>query len=331
MALKYPAETFSEAVDLAIDGANKLRNFVNGDITTDITTEEGVIPSVAKALNEAAAYKTPIAWNNGDVQTDLLQPRDFNNIVYVPRTIPVTLGASPTTGVSGEWRVFVLSAPTTITNTSANTQTSVDHTHSLDLSASASAQGIGYDNTASGLVAADVKSAIDEVAPALGALQSSGVSYDNTVSGLVAADVKAAIDELDSNSEQISTNLAATTGATLVGYDDTTSGSGATTVQQQLDFIENNPKFLGAGQTWQDVTGSRSSGVTYTNTTGKPIMVNISATPTSPSNRSIIVDGIDVAVTDADGSDLGFMSAVVPDGSTYRTNSAGIVLWTELR
>lgn len=106
MALKYPAETFGEAVDLAIDGANKLRDFVNGDINTTISTEEGVIPSVAKALNEASAYKTPIAWVNGEIQTDLMQPRDFNGLIYVPRTVPVTLGLSPTLGASGGWRHF---------------------------------------------------------------------------------------------------------------------------------------------------------------------------------------------------------------------------------
>ena len=106
MALKYPAETFSEAVDLAIDGGNKLRNFVNGDINTEITTDGGVIPSVAKALNESSAYKTPIAWNNGDVQTDLMQPRDYQGVVYVPRLVPVTLGAAPTLGSGGDWRFF---------------------------------------------------------------------------------------------------------------------------------------------------------------------------------------------------------------------------------
>lgn len=102
---KYPAETFSEAVDLAVTASNQLRNFVNGDINTTVDTEEGgVIPSVAKALNEAAAYKTPIPWVNGETQADLMQPRDFNGTVYVPRKVPVTLGVSPTTGNSGEWR-----------------------------------------------------------------------------------------------------------------------------------------------------------------------------------------------------------------------------------
>src|SRR5690606_12694984 len=35
---------------------------------------------------------------------------------------------------------------------------------------------------------------------------------------------------------------------------------------------------LGIGQTWQDVTASRASGVAYQNVTGKPIALSIAAT-----------------------------------------------------
>ena len=35
-------------------------------------------------------------------------------------------------------------------------------------------------------------------------------------------------------------------------------------------------KEIGVGQTWQDVTASRVAGITYTNSTGKPISVSIS-------------------------------------------------------
>lgn len=164
MALKFPAETFSEAVDLAIDGANKLRDFVNGDINTTISTEEGGdIPSVAKALNEAAAYRTPIAWNNGDVQTDLVQPRDFNNSIYVPRIVPVTLGASPTTGPSGEWRLLLYGVPTTVTHATGNIQTATDHTHSLDLSDTTSAALVGQNGDTFGTSTPTVQSCLDEI------------------------------------------------------------------------------------------------------------------------------------------------------------------------
>ena len=35
------------------------------------------------------------------------------------------------------------------------------------------------------------------------------------------------------------------------------------------------PTTIGVGQTWQDVTASRAAGVTYTNSTGKPIQISI--------------------------------------------------------
>jgi hypothetical protein len=49
---------------------------------------------------------------------------------------------------------------------------------------------------------------------------------------------------------------------------------------------------LGVGQTWQDVTSSRVVSTTYTNSTGKPIMVTISVTSTTngPFNSIISVD-----------------------------------------
>ena len=88
---------------------------------------------------------------------------------------------------------------------------------------------------------------------------------------------------------------------------------------------------LGEGQTWQDVSGSRSFGVEYTNTTGRTILVNVSMIPNSPSLRSIIVDGVTVASTDADSQDHGFVSAAVPDGSVYEVQGASLQQWAELR
>lgn len=186
-----PASTFLQATDLAVFASNQLYDFVNGDITVSIETEEGGdIPSVAKALHEAAAYREPIAWSNGAVQTDLVQPRDFNNTIYVPRLVPVTLGASPTTGPSGEWRILFRGAPATVTDTTTNNHTATTHTHELDLSAVTSAAAIGYDNTTSGLVAAAVQSALDEIKSSLDSLRGSVQAFatSSAPSGWLKAD-----------------------------------------------------------------------------------------------------------------------------------------------
>ena len=86
---------------------------------------------------------------------------------------------------------------------------------------------------------------------------------------------------------------------------------------------------LGVGQTWQDVTASRAAGVTYTNSTGKPIVVHILlGSGTSPPN--ITVGGVLIY-----GSGVGqtgqFMinTAVIPNGATYVVNAR--TQWLELR
>lgn len=95
---------------------------------------------------------------------------------------------------------------------------------------------------------------------------------------------------------------------------------------------------IGVGQTWQDFTGSRSAAVTYTNSTGKPIMVFASVTinATQPT-ATMSVNSIATAI--ASGSNWptnfimrGQMMALVPPGSTYRLDGGfSLSQWTELR
>ena len=102
--------------------------------------------------------------------------------------------------------------------------------------------------------------------------------------------------------------------------------SGAATIAQSTD--------LGVGQTWQDVTSSRSSGVTYTNNTGKPIQVVISVfSITGAESNKLIVGG--VTLLDGDlgvGGMVSIQSFIVPSGVSYVfTTTAQISSWAELR
>ena len=72
---------------------------------------------------------------------------------------------------------------------------------------------------------------------------------------------------------------------------------------------------LGVGQTWQDVTASRAAGVTYTNTTGKPIMVIISDSLSSGWSTSVTVDGGSFVF--GGNNSYGSASFIVKDGGTY--------------
>lgn len=124
------------------------------------------------------------------------------------------------------------------------------------------------------------------------------IAYDNTASGLTATDVKGAIDEL---------------------------------ADEKLDAAS----AFGVGQTWQNVTGSRTSGVAYTNTTGRPIMLSIYWNAPSSVQVTIGVDGN--AADDSGNNVAGEYStsrAVVPAGSQYAINGSGgftIGSWRELR
>lgn len=104
----------------------------------------------------------------------------------------------------------------------------------------------------------------------------------------------------------------------------------AATIAQSTD--------LGVGQSWQNVTGSRASGITYTNNTGKPIMVSVGAIGRD-AVVSIYVSGILVAKqTDIYDSNQNVSSCtiIVPNGADYSAiavNAFGASLhfWAELR
>ena len=102
--------------------------------------------------------------------------------------------------------------------------------------------------------------------------------------------------------------------------------SNAATIAQSTD--------LGVGQTWQNLTGSRSSGVTYTNNTGKPIQVVISVLSTSSVESNVLNVG-GVILLDGDLGTAGMVSIqsfVVPNGVSYSfTTTTQIRSWSELR
>jgi hypothetical protein len=97
------------------------------------------------------------------------------------------------------------------------------------------------------------------------------------------------------------------------------------------------PIGVGIDQTWQSVIGSRAFGTTYTNSTGKPIMVNIAATVINTTTITANVSGVTVAVeagTGATSNSPATVSFIVPNGATYSISNSGsstISVWAELR
>lgn len=94
---------------------------------------------------------------------------------------------------------------------------------------------------------------------------------------------------------------------------------------------------LGVGQTWQDFTGSRAWATTYTNTTGRPIQISITARDPSVGNlyMALWVGGVKLAEQYHGASVQAAVTAIVPPGATYKVeradNNDTITSWMELR
>jgi hypothetical protein len=90
---------------------------------------------------------------------------------------------------------------------------------------------------------------------------------------------------------------------------------------------------IGVGQTWTSVTGSRSEGVTYTNTTGRTIIAYLSAAQTNTTGISGVVNGITVhsTTTNITGTMRIPVVLTIPPGGTYSATWYSIQSWIELR
>jgi hypothetical protein len=97
-----------------------------------------------------------------------------------------------------------------------------------------------------------------------------------------------------------------------------------------------NQTVLGFGQTWQSPT--RLAGVTYTNTTGRPIYILISVFNNIVINTTseLFINGTLTArvQNSSNSDDYGVLSAVIPNNSTYVytvSTTAFSFIWRELR
>ena len=99
----------------------------------------------------------------------------------------------------------------------------------------------------------------------------------------------------------------------------------STNTNQALTALQGkilNDQAFGIGQTWQDMTSSRVSGTTYTNTTGRPIQLHImTGTESSTFN-------IGASTLTAHGNSM--IQSTVPDSTTYSFGGV-VVSWWELR
>lgn len=141
-------------------------------------------------------------------------------------------------------------------------------------------------------------------------------------------------------------NSLASAGVTLLDEDDMSSDSATDGATQQSikAYVDNEIAAIptpptpvdgvGIGQTWQDVKASRAGNTSYQNTTGQPIMVEVSQ-PNVNGNFQVSTNGsswVNVAYASG-GGNIASGSFIVPNGHYYRHNagSSSYNTWSELR
>lgn len=101
----------------------------------------------------------------------------------------------------------------------------------------------------------------------------------------------------------------------------------------------NNILGVGIGQSWTNVGGSRSSGTTYTNSTGRPIQLMVATDNTgnttygSGGSAKFFINGNNVGESFCSNAANigGLFQAIIPNGATYQVSASTIRSWWELR
>jgi hypothetical protein len=150
---------------------------------------------------------------------------------------------------------------------------------------------------------------------------------DLTETGVISTTAEGGAGAADTANVIYSTTARSNLAYRVIGYIEstqTTAGTWATapsTIQGAGGNAVTAMSSFGYGQVWSDVTGSRVSGTTYYNTTGKPIMVM--ATHTGINTVTFTVGGVSMTT-------IQVASFVVPPGMSYSATLT-ISKWNELR
>jgi hypothetical protein len=176
-------------------------------------------------------------------------------------------------------------------------------------------------------------------------IKADGNTYAISITGNAATATNAA-NATNATNAQNATNATHATTANSATTAGTANNSNTAPIGDISTAIANtafcSQNFFGSsGQTWQVVTGSRSIGIAYTNSTGRPIEVSVASHNNGPGNGGAIkafVNGVQVGYA-ANYNFLypNWLSFIVPPGGIYQVNNAGggtsqaLDSWSELR
>lgn len=156
-----------------------------------------------------------------------------------------------------------------------------------------------------------------------------------TETGLISTTAEGGAGAADSANVVYSTTARSNVAYRVIGYIESTQATAGTwatapsTIQGAGGNAITAMSSLGYGQTWQDVTGSRTSGTTYYNTTGRPIQVVVQNSTSG--SITVVVGGVTIVKVTA--TITGTASFVVPDGNSYSAafTTSALHGWAELR
>ncbi len=104
----------------------------------------------------------------------------------------------------------------------------------------------------------------------------------------------------------------------------------------KASVINNIPDTLGVGQTWQNMSASRVVGISYQNSTGRPIMVSVCTRSTIRYDFQVSTNNstwISVGAVAGFGNlgDEKSSQVIVPDSHYYKVTGGTLKMWAELR
>jgi hypothetical protein len=173
-------------------------------------------------------------------------------------------------------------------------------------------------------------SSVTSGALAVGQLISgAGVTSGTTITAILTGSGGVGTYTISASQTVASTTVSAMQIGTPFTATDVGAGTGTATINVWASGASDGG--VGYNQTWQDVTGSRAANTDYTNSTTKPIMVNVYRA-NSNTNGDFIVDGVTVATINPsmDPSSGQTISILVPIGSVYKFTQS-FLFWVELR
>ena len=135
-------------------------------------------------------------------------------------------------------------------------------------------------------------------------------------------------------SAQLPAATTSTQGAVILNNTLTSASTTQALTAQQGKVL--NDQAFGIGQTWQNLTSSRALGVTYTNSTGKPIQVSVCVSHAERVVSTLSVSGVVVSrvrqdVNAATGYQDSTHTTIIPNGATYSASGGTLIFWSELR